>query len=95
MLLLRKFRVHGHSMEPIIGNDKLILVSKIPYLFSRPKVKDVIAFKNGKEVLVKRIIKISAGNYKVEGDNLKDSLDSRSFGSVSKTDILGKVIYIF
>lgn len=82
-------------MEPTIGNGKLILVSKIPYLLSKPKVKDIIAFKNKKEVLIKRIVKISADKYTVKGDNPKDSLDSRSFGFVAKNAILGKVIYTF
>lgn len=95
MLLLRKFKVLGHSMEPTIGNGKFVLVSRMPYLFSKPKVKDVVAFKNGKEVLIKRIVKISSDKYTVEGDNPNDSLDSRNFGSVIKNDILGKVVYKF
>lgn len=81
-------------MEPTIVNGKAILVSKIPYLFSEPKVKDIIAFRNRKEVLIKRIVKISSDKYIVEGDNQRDSLDSRNFGFVAKNDILGKVIYL-
>lgn len=95
MLLLRKFKILGHSMEPTIGNGKVILISNIPYLFSEPKAKEVVAFNYQGKILIKRIVKISSDKYSVQGDNLKDSLDSRSFGFISKNDILGKVIYIF
>ncbi len=81
-------------MEPAIRNGKSILISKTPYLFSKPKVKDIVAFKNKEKILIKRIVKISLDKYTVEGDNPKDSLDSRSFGFIAKNDILGKVIYI-
>lgn len=96
MLLLAKFKVSGHSMEPTIKYGQYILVSKLPYIFSKPKNKDIIAFRNkNREILIKRIIKIKGNRYFIQGDNLKDSLDSRSFGYISKNDILGKIIYIF
>ena len=95
MLLLRKFKVSGHSMEPVIKNQQRVLVSKIPYLFSKPKAKEIVAFNYQGKILIKRIAEISSDKYSVKGDNSKDSLDSRSFGSISESDILGKVIYIF
>jgi len=93
MLLLGKFKVVGHSMEPQIKNGQLVLVSNISYLFKSPKINDIVAFKDklGK-VLIKRIIKIESGKYYVEGDNKSDSLDSRKFGSISKDKIIGEVI---
>ena len=95
MFLLSKFRISGHSMEPTIKNNQFILISKIPYFFSEPDVKEIVAFKKNQKVLVKRIIKRTGNKYFLAGDNSKDSLDSRSFGFVSKNDILGKVIYLF
>lgn len=95
MLLLSKFKISGHSMEPAIKNEQHVLVSKIPYFFSEPSIKEIVAFKKNKKILIKRIIRKSGNKYFLAGDNLNDSLDSRSFGFVSKNDILGKVIYIF
>ena len=64
--------------------------------FINPKVNDIVAFrdKEGK-VLVKRITGSHNNNYFVEGDNKRDSLDSKAFGSILKRSILGKVIYRF
>ena len=82
-------------MEPAIKNQQYILISKIPYFFSEPSVKEIVAFKKNQKILVKRIVRKNGDKYFLAGDNSKDSLDSRSFGSISKSDILGKVIYIF
>ncbi len=96
MLLLSKLRVSGHSMEPVIKNNDIIFVSFVPYLFKNPQINDIVAFENKKgEILVKRITKIYNKRIFVEGDNKKDSLDSRQFGLISKKEILGKVIYKF
>jgi type IV secretory pathway protease TraF len=82
-------------MEPAIKNQQHVLTSKIPYLFSEPDVKEIVAFNLKGKVLIKRIQKKMGNKYFLTGDNSKDSFDSRSFGSISKSDILGKVIYIF
>lgn len=82
-------------MEPLIKNGQSVLISKIPYFFSEPDVKEIVAFNYQGKVLIKRIEKKTGNKYFLTGDNLKDSFDSRSFGSISKSDILGKVIYIF
>lgn len=87
-MLLIKFRVQGHSMMPTIQNGSEILVSSIPYLFSRPKIGDIIAFNKEQKILVKRITKIKSGQFFVAGDNSKDSLD----GWINKKYVLGKLI---
>jgi signal peptidase I len=93
MLLLSKFKILGHSMEPTIKNNGSVLVSQIPFLFIKPKVKDIIAFKMNNKILIKRIMEIDKNKFFLKGDNLKDSLDSSNFGFISKNDIVGKVIY--
>lgn len=94
-MLLSKIRVIGHSMEPSIKNGSSVLVSGIPYLFSKPKTYDIVAFREkiSKKIFVKRICKIHNEKYFVKGDNIKDSLDSRKIGWINRREIVGKVIY--
>lgn len=91
-MLLGKFKVSGHSMEPYIKSGQEIIVSSLPYLISDPKLEDVIAFKEKQKFIVKRIKEIKNGKYKVLGDNKKDS---KEFGWIERKRIIGKVIYIF
>ncbi len=91
-MLLARFKVSGHSMEPRIKNGEEVLVTGIIYLFKKPKISDIVAFKKDKKVLIKRIIRIDGDKYFVAGDNTNDSLDSKTFGLISKKQILGKVI---
>jgi len=94
MLLLQKFKISGHSMEPILKNGESVLVSSVPYLFKNPKIDDIVAFKEkAGKILIKRIKTCKNGKYFVKGDNKKDSFDSRDFGFVSRKLILGKLIY--
>lgn len=83
-------------MEPLLRNQDTLLVSNLPYLFKKPKINDIVVFEYKKgNMMIKRIIGIRNNKFFVTGDNKKDSLDSRSFGEISKNRILGKVIYKF
>jgi nickel-type superoxide dismutase maturation protease len=92
-MLLVKFKVIGHSMEPVIKNGEIVLISSLFYLFQKPKIGDIVAFNDAGEILIKRITGIHDQKYFLAGDNQKDSLDSRKLGLISKQKILGKVIY--
>lgn len=72
------------------GQD--VLVFNWAYLFIQPKVGDMVVVKVGRKEVLKRIQKISDREYFVTGDNEKDSLDSRKFGPIDKSEIIGKVI---
>lgn len=93
MFLLSRFIVSGHSMEPTLQQGQNVLVSSIPYFFSKPKVGDIVSFKKTGKVFIKRISGIDEDKYFVSGDNKKDSMDSRRFGWILKKDIIGKVVY--
>lgn len=89
-----RFVVSGRSMEPAFSSGQILLVSFLPYLFQSPKIRDVVVMKdprNGK-FLLKRIIQINQEKYFVEGDNKKESTDSRVFGLLDKKNIVGKVL---
>lgn len=90
-------------MLPTLKPGQDVLVFRWAYLFSRPNVGDIVAIKvNGKE-MIKRIQKTddSPGEASAKrgrrifviGDNERESTDSRSFGPVHKSHILGRVIW--
>lgn len=79
-------------MEPTLLDSSIVFVSSIPYLINKPKIGDIVAFRQKNKIFIKRLTKISNDNYYVKGDNIKDSLDSRRLGWVKRQNILGKVI---
>ncbi len=97
MLLLSRFRIVGHSMQPTISPNETVLVSSLPYVLAHPKRGDIIVFKDekSKSVMIKRITQITADGYILSGDNINDSMDSRRLGVIKRKAILGKVIAIF
>ena len=90
-MLLSKIKVIGRSMDPTIKNNQLILASSIPFCFRKPKVGEVVVLKKNK-FIIKRITRINKDRFFVEGDNKKESTDSRNFGWISKSEIVGKMI---
>ncbi len=86
------FEIEGESMSPILNEGDLALVNFQAEL----KEGDIILahhpFEKGSK-LIKRIWKITPdGKYFLIGDNLAKSTDSRNFGELPATDILGKVV---
>ena len=88
-------------MRPTLKEEDSVLVSSIPYFFKKPKVGDIIILKKGLprrkagRYIIKRITKRKGATFFVQGDNENESIDSRSFGWISKKEIVGKVVWIF
>ena len=91
----KRLRVTGYSMQPLLQPGAEILINPYAYCKSAPQVNDiVVAIHPAKSHLemVKRIVSIREDNtYFLQGDNLLYSTDSRDFGSVAFSLILGKV----
>ena len=90
-MLLSIFKISGHSMMPALKPRDRVIVSSIPFLFSKPKVGDIILFKYNSKIMIKRIKKFEKDRVTVTGDNSSDSL------KIAPTEgdfILGKVIFI-
>ena len=89
---LQRFKIKNNSMFPTINEREEVLT--VRYLFQRPKVGDIIVFRQVVPpfVLCKRIKKIVKNKMWVEGDNKKESIDSRMFGFIDRKNIIGKVI---
>ena len=98
LLILRKrkrFRVTGKSMQPLLEPGEEILINPNAYLQSLPQVNDIVVVTHPNKPnlkIVKRIVEIKKNNtYFIQGDNLRQSTDSRSFGTVTFNLIRGKV----
>lgn len=80
-------------MFPALKPGQDILVFKWAYFFSQPKIGDIVVIRKDGKDLVKRIHNISGQEYFVQGDNQKESTDSRTFGTIKKSQITGKVVW--
>jgi len=80
-------------MEPFLLDGHAVLASSIPFIFSKPKIGEVVVFIYQKKSYIKRITNLKVDKFFLTGDNRKDSLDSKKMGWISKKDIIGKVIY--
>lgn len=94
MLLFSRFRIQGHSMEPTIKNGTSVVGTSILYIFRSPQKGDIVLFKKGKKLFVKRIKRINGQRFFLSGDNKKDSLDSKEFGWILREKIVGKVVWV-
>jgi nickel-type superoxide dismutase maturation protease len=86
------FRVEGNSMMPTLNDGDVVLVRRT----RRVKVGNVILAKHPYQQSVKVLKRISEineqGRLVLTGDNPEESTDSRTFGSISSADVMGKVI---
>lgn len=82
----------GPSMEPTLRNgDRLIGLRT-----SRVRPSDLVVFRDPTEhgrLLVKRVVEVHEGVVVVIGDNEQASRDSRSFGPVGFSDVVGIAHY--
>lgn len=87
MLFLR--RVQGDSMKPTLKNGQIVVS-----LQSRSfRAGQVVVAHVGQREVIKRITKIENGRVFLEGDNTKQSTDSRNYGSVLDTNVSGIVVW--
>ncbi|VEP16419.1 Nickel-type superoxide dismutase maturation protease [Hyella patelloides LEGE 07179] len=95
----KRFQVTGISMQPLLQPGEEILINPDAYKKTLPQINDLVVVthpdKKGLEI-VKRISSIAEdGTFFLLGDNLAHSTDSRSFGTIHREDIIGKVTSIF
>ena len=87
------FLVKEQSMEPFCREGDFVVINRMSYLFSRPKVGQLVVLKDPRDPsrhIIKRIVALKDSFVWVEGDNKERSTDSRDFGWVSVKAILGQ-----
>lgn len=91
----KRFRVTGLSMTPLLQPGEEVLVDLYAYQTSFPQIDDlVIAIhpQNCDLQIIKRVVAVAEdGSCFLQGDNLAQSNDSRSFGAIALQQILGRV----
>jgi nickel-type superoxide dismutase maturation protease len=91
--------VSGTSMAPALQpGDRLVVVS-VPWVRQPwPRPGDVVAVRDPRQasrLLVKRVASVrpDAGTLEVAGDAREHSTDSRAFGPVPRSSIVGRAVY--
>ena len=99
--------LEGESMNPTFNNGDIVLVNKFIYYLRKPKINEIVSVISpldssllckritGKEGNIKlfkmHFVKLLKDFYWIEGDNKKNSLDSKNFGPINTKKIKGKV----
>ena len=87
MLLIR--RVDGSSMRPALSPGDIVIVRE-----RMPSAGDIALGRRGGSEIIKRVSRIEGDGYYLVGDNSFESTDSRHYGFVNKSDILGTIMII-
>ena len=93
--MLNLLKVTGSSLSPSYQEGDFVVVTKIPLFLLHLKPGDTLVFRHPDYgTLIKQIDRLipEKGEIYVVGTN-EFSVDSRRFGSITKTDIIGKVIW--
>jgi len=90
---LVRLKVEGLSMVPVLAPGDRILVLRTKQL----AVGDIVAFVDGEDegITVKRVTGIDWTSVRVEGDNAGASRDSRHFGPVPRSAVIGRVLWCY
>ncbi len=90
--LLFRVAVTGPSMEPTVREGDWLLVRK---LRRRPRVGEIVVAADPREsarLIVKRVAAVSGDAVTVVGDQLERSTDSREFGAIPSSAIIGSPV---
>jgi nickel-type superoxide dismutase maturation protease len=85
--------VAGHSMEPALREGDWLLV--VPPR-REPREGDVVLVRDPRErerLLLKRVAAVSADGVSVVGDHAEHSTDSRQFGAIPRSDVIGRAAF--
>ena len=93
--MFRIIKVTGKSLWPEYQEGDYVVLTTIPFFFKSLKGGDVVVFRHPDYgELIKKIehINTEQGTITVIG-SLPSSIDSRQFGPINKSDLIGKVLW--
>jgi signal peptidase I len=93
--MFRLLKIRGHSLYPEYRDGDYVLTARVPFPSGKIKSGNVIVFRQPVHgLLVKRVQKVldDGSAFEVRGTQI-DSTDSRNFGPVLLSQVLGKVIW--
>jgi len=96
---VRRVEVVGSSMVPALLPGDRLLVVRLPWRSPLgPRAGHVVALhdpRRSDRILIKRVRAVDAtrGTLEVEGDAREFSTDSRSFGPVPRSAVVGRALY--
>lgn len=75
-------------MHPSLKDGQIVIVKR---KIKKLRIGDIVMITNNGHELIKRIADISSGEVYVLGDNIMSSTDSRNFGWIKLSDVVGVV----
>lgn len=92
MLRWTTLAIAGPSMEPTTRSGDWWLVHRT----ARLRPGQLVAFRHPQRptlIAVKRVVREADGGWWVEGDNASASDDSRAFGAVPQSSVVGRLVW--
>ena len=95
MLPITFYKIKDRSMEPSLMDGDYIISNNLLYLVVDPSIGDIVIVKHPikNKKIIKRVYSKKDKKYFIIGDNIENSDDSRRFGEVDKSSIIGKMIW--
>jgi nickel-type superoxide dismutase maturation protease len=96
---IRRVEVVGHSMAPALRpGDRLLVLAPALFRPGWPAPGTVVAVRDPRDpdrILVKRVTVLhrAEGTLEIEGDAAEASTDSRTFGPVPRSSLIGRAVY--
>lgn len=88
-----RYRVAGDSMSPGYRPGDRLLINRLAFVLRGPRPGEVVVVRDPEcpdRLLLKRVVRVEGDRCQVLGDNAAASRDSRHFGPVSRSAIVGK-----
>lgn len=95
LLPLGRYQVEGESMLPEVSPGERVLVNKAAYWLGKPSSGDLVVLRDPRDntrLLLKRLDVSDGDRWHVVGANASASTDSRTFGTVGRELLVGKVL---
>ncbi len=93
-----RVRVRGQSMYPVLVPGEGVLFDRLVYARCDPAVGDVVLARDPRDgrYLIKRVSEVlGAQRYMLMGDDPEHSTDSRHFGPVPRSSIVGRAWLVY